>query len=304
VKKLIAALTIACSTFSGAAFARSLPATTSNQLTVTTLALPDVGSVPQGAQRIPVLALRFSSACGADATINSITLQHSGLGAVSDFLRVYAAKGTQRLTRGITVSARDPFTLSLPSTLSIKACMSVDVVIQADLSPTALAASEHRFDVTSVDAGQGTNVRIVPKASSVATRITATANPAQVSVELLDLLTPVYYGENQILARLAVTGQGGKDQQITAITLENQGSASNLDLRNLVFITADGKQASSITSSLDGRMVRLVFATPFVLKGRERKILQLKGEVRASSRKTVQWTLDASDIEAKEVRSR
>lgn len=302
VNKIIILLASASVLFAGSASAKMMSAVSSDlkQLSISVLPLPDAGSVPQGAQRVPVLSLRLTATCTADVPVRSISLLHAGLGPVQDFLRVYGVTGIKRVTRAVTVSAHDPLTLQFVPVLSVPKCGSIDVTVLADLSPMATAAAEHRFAVTGADADAVVKIAALPSAN---VRITPSSDAAQVTVDLLDLLSPVYYGSKQTVARLLLTGEGGKDQRITAITFQNDGSAANMDLQNFFLVTANGQQVSSVTSHMDGRSVRLELPS-FVLSGRDTKLLQLKADVLSSSRRTIRWTLDPSDVEAQAVRGR
>lgn len=261
------------------------------------------GSIPQGAQRVPILNLKLTASCIQDVAVESLSIKHFGLGATSDFSRVYVFQGTKRVSRTATFPLRDPLNLSLIG-VTVPACKTVELQVLADLSAVASAASEHRFQLSSVTTKDAVPVRLTQSTSSSAATVTVNANPAQVSAELLSVLQPIYYGANQTVARLALTGQGGKDQRVVAITFENRGSASNADLRNFTLLTVDGKTVSKVTSQMDGRMVRLELDPSFILQGRDRKLLLLKADVRASRRRTIEWRLNEADIEAVELRTR
>src|SRR3989344_4591837 len=79
-------------------FATPTFAVTIGTLTVTTTQLSS-GSMPIGAQRLPMLQVTLQASCDAAATVRTITVYHEGLGAVSDISRVYALEGATRVTR-------------------------------------------------------------------------------------------------------------------------------------------------------------------------------------------------------------
>ena len=234
-------------------------------LSVSQNALPSLGSVPQGAQRVPLLSARLRASCSTGVSISAITIQHKGLGPVADFLRVYAMIGTQRVSRGFIIPARDPLVLPLLR-VGIPSCGFVDLTLYGDLSPNASVGAEHAFSVTHADAA-GATVSIGPVNSSAASRIIPQVNPPAVVVQLLDTLLPVNYGANQTVLRLSLTGQGGRDQRVAVITLTNEGSATDADLQNLYFETADGKRISSITKQMSGKTVRIILSQDFPVEG-------------------------------------
>lgn len=277
-------------------------AASSGQLSVTAQNQA-AGSIALGALRVPMVTMRLHASCDAPVSLSSITVRHAGLGATSDIARIYLLSKTQRITRGLSVSARDPTVLTF-QTVTVPACGSVDLTLVADISSAASPSSEHRFEIQSV----GTTAQVALQSTTPASspvRIVPSASSAVINAELLPVLQSIYYGPRQTVARLSLKARGSRDQQVTAVTLHNDGSASNADLQNFYFETQDGKRVSGVTAQMDGRIVRISFDTPLVLPANATKLLQLRADVRASNRKTITWVIEEpSDIEAQEVHSR
>jgi hypothetical protein len=75
---------------------------------ITVIEAPAItGSVPLGAERIPMLQLTFKASCSAPVTIRTLTVHHTGLGSVSNLAKMYAVDGTTRLSRGVVLSSKN-----------------------------------------------------------------------------------------------------------------------------------------------------------------------------------------------------
>jgi len=266
-----------------------------------TVAVPVRQSVPQGAQRVPILTLLLAAPCGADRTVSSLTLRHAGLGAASDILRVYAMDGLKRISRTRSVPQRDPLVLRLSSVV-VPSCGERTVSLFADFSRTAASGGEHRFSLTAVDAGGDATITEAPASATMpALNVTPHAGQPSVTAEMKPVLTSVSYGADRIVARLLLTGGKTADQRILAVTFTNDGSARNTDLRNLYLETASRTRLSIAAPQMDGKTVRLTLDPPLALGRNEVKLLQLRADVRASRTRTIQWTVEEpSDVEAEE----
>jgi hypothetical protein len=113
-------------------------------------------------------------------------------------------------------------------------------------------------------------------------------------------LTPVYWGTDRIVARLLLSGGSSADQEVTAITFTNDGSAHDADMQNIYMETSSHQQLSEPVAQMDGRTVRIVFDPPLKLQRNAAKLLHLRADVRASASHTIEWTIDEpSDVEAR-----
>ncbi|MBI3619434.1 hypothetical protein HY213_05385 [Candidatus Peregrinibacteria bacterium] len=210
------------------------------------------GVVPQGAQRVPMLTLHLQASCGAPVMISGLTLRHVGFGAVSDLQSVYALAGVRRISRGLSVSARDPLHLRVGG-VTVPACESLDLTVDADFSSTAQAAAEHGFALVSVETSGTAVVSLVAQQTLPVRNIVPSATSATITAQLLPVLTSIEYGANMVVARLSLASTGTDDQQILAITFHNDGSASDHDLQNFFLETNSGERVSQIVPQMDGR---------------------------------------------------
>lgn len=291
-------LSTALSVLCGLGSAQATPGTLNVQVET-----PAYGSVARGAQRVPVAIITLAVPCSSEAaTVNSVTIQRSGLGLSSDIARAYLLSGTSRISRAYPLPSKDdPLTLIVRG-LKISPCASEQVVLAVDFSSQAQVASEHVFRVQAVEAKNATVT--IDDAAQSTLQVGASGTPAVVTAELLPVLTSINYGRNRTVARLSVQGTAGKDQRITAITLTNNGSAKDTDLQNLAWYTRTGERISAVIPQMQGRTARIVLDA-FLLEGRDTKLIELRADVRASRKRTIRWELEeTADIEAMEVRTR
>ena len=258
------------------------------------------GSVPKGAQRVPFLSLTLTAGCDGDVTVREVTVAHEGLGDSSDLSRVYVTDGRRRLTRGKTIDASDrTATLRFIPALFIKACESRALTVAADLSPDAASAGEHRLGVESASDVQ---TEAAVRLSSQETAPVATVRPkatGTVTARFLNLLQPLRFGNNRTLARFRLEADGESDQDIRAITLTNAGKATDGDLKNLRIQNRKGDVLTNTLAAMDGDLVRLTFDPPLRIGRNDDVLLELKGDAKASKRRTVRFVLEEpSDLEA------
>jgi hypothetical protein len=250
------------------------------------------------------LNIKAQAACSTKPVkISSVTISHKGLGASTDISRVYVLLGQTRISRSFPLPARGEWlTLSLRN-VEVAPCESRTLTVAADIATDAAAASEHAFNLVSIDA-HGANVTINADAQG-SLQVSATGTPAVVTAELLPVLTSVSYGRNRIVARLSIQGTAGKEQRVTAITLTNNGSAADDNLQNLAWFTRTGEKISAVIPQLQGRTARITLDPGLLLEGRDAKLIELHADVRASRKRTIRWSIEEpSDIEAMEVRTR
>jgi hypothetical protein len=272
-------------------------------LTAQVLPLESTASIPQGAQRVPMQMLKLKASCDASLTIESFVLAHEGRGPVSDLSRVYAWTN-KRISRAVVPRAAENFTLRLQPPLTIAACKTVDLALVADYSADATIGSEHRIMLVSIETTDDAEVTI-QKSSSNARRTTPSTQAGTVTVEFRNVNTPMKYGANRVLARLYLSAEGPRDQQVRAITLTNNGSASNTDLQNFYYATTTGETLSKKVVQMDGDTIRISFDKPLVLRSGNSRLIELRGDIRSGARKTIRWSMEEpSDIEATEVRGR
>ncbi len=290
-------LSLAFSTTAYAATTKTAPPT----LTVQVTSPATDSSIPQGAQRVPMLNVHLQASCGANIPVSSLTVRHSGLGSTDDIARVYVMAGKQRVSRSVSIS-KDDRDITFRK-VSVPSCKSLDLTLYADIASTADASGEHAFTLVNLDAGKATvKLQQIAKQKTVQVVPSASAS-SQISIGYRPLYTDIVFGADRIVSRIALTADGRRDHSITAITFKNGGSAADTDVQNLYLATSAGEKVSSTIAHMDGSAVRVTFGDPFLLQSGQTKLLELHADVRASRRKTIGFIIEEpSDVEATEVR--
>jgi len=262
------------------------------------------GSIPLGAQRVPMLTVALKAACTSDVTLRSIRVSHSGLGSTTDIERVYAVDANRRVSRAAGLTRNPAEALLRFGSFKIPACQTKTLNIVADYSPTADVQSEHALSIGSFDAiyadtediGGNVETRTQP------TRVAPTTQ-GTVEVEYLPQLSSVLYGPNRTLLRMRLTAEGD-DVLIRSITLTNDGKARDADLKNLSLGTRTGTLSNTL-ATMDGDKAVFTFDPPLLIeKGQDRQ-LQLNADVRASRKKTIDFEVgEPGDIDVTSGRNR
>lgn len=264
----------------------SVPAWAAAPITVAVTSFRN--AAPQGAQRVPILSLRISVPCDEAATIASITLEHRGLGDTADIRAMYISSGGRRISRAIRSFRGQRIDIPLRS-FSIAPCKQAVLDVLTDFSVDAAPEGQHVFIVQSIDAGDRA---VTARASTPAsTGVRTGQSVGVVTVESLPLLLPVRYGARRTVARMRLRA-GERDQRLLSILLTNDGSARNGDLQNLFVRRSNGKTITDIAPTLEGDHVGLSFTQPFVLRRNEEILLELVADVRASSRRTIRFSVE------------
>jgi len=270
-------------------------------LTVTSRELA-VGSLPRGAQRVPVLALHMRADCSADAPIEEILLKRSGPGLSTDIAAVYAEMDGVRVSRVSVPDRRGEIPLRFQA-LTVPACKAIELSILADVASSAEVASEHRISLVDrdpiVSPGAFINITVLP---SLQTKVrTAPYSVGSVSVDLLSALRRISYGADRVVARLRLTASGTEDQEVTHVVFTNQGSARNADLQNISLHDNRAQRVSSIAPRMTGDKVSLSLNPPVLISRGSSRIFELHADVRASRRRTIRFTVEeASDLRARD----
>lgn len=270
----------------------------SSALTVTQTP-SSLGSVPVGGSRIPMLTLTLQASCAGPATVRSITVHHTGIGATEDIARLYLLEGTTRVSRATTLQRTSGEAILRPTKFTIDACKTRTIQVAMDLSPSAAAGAEHGIALKAAEDVQS-NAAVTLTATRAAATVSAAAyNAGSVSYAEVPLATRnVLFGKNRSLLRFSLKAVGTA-QSVQAITFTNDGSARDGDLQNLALYTSNGERVSEESVRLDGDTVRIPFVPAFSLERNATHLLTLKGDVTASRRRTIEMRVkEPSDIEA------
>lgn len=268
----------------------------SGSLTVTTTDVGAQRSLPPGAHRVQMLELSLEASCDADISIRSLQLRRRGMGDATDIAGVYLMDGTERITNSRTISSRDGRANLALQNFVLSACERATWTLAVDIADDAAVAGEHRFTLEGIDA-PGAMVQQRSSASRLPSTVRGTSR-STVTAIMLPLHRRPLYGDRRTLARIRLDSTGSDDVALTAMTLTNDGSARDGDLRDLVLVTGGGKVLTKNAPQLDGNRLRLVFSPAFVVGRRDERLLELRGNVRASRKRTVEFTVqEEGDIE-------
>lgn len=276
-------------------------------LTIQTVSRPSsTVPIPVGAQRVTMLTVQFSASCDGGVAIDTLTLHHRGLGNPQDLERIYAMSDGVRRTRTSPMTGRDGVATLRFRGFSIPACRTVSFDIFADVRTDAAATGQHTLQLlTEKDIVTQTPASVVlapPGVPTVAIPVGKTIG--SISVDVLTIPS-LKYGSARTLARLKLKADAKDEQAITAIRFTNDGSARDGDLQNLFLETSGHSRLSQTVATLDGDHVRIVLDPPMILRRNEVRVVQLKGDVRASSRRTVGFIIqEPGDVEAHAVTGR
>lgn len=280
----------------------SLPAAGAAQPTETELLSEDiaVGTVPQGAQGVRFLQIGIDATCARATVLRSLTVRHTGLGAAQDLRGVYALRlyddgRAERLTPAVSFSGRNNEATLRFRSVRIEPCHEYWITVAADLSPDAAPDGQHGIRGVSLETDAGT--RAIPAPAHPGTvRIGAGASAGSVTVSYAQLPSPLRYGAGRTVARIRIKENGGKDVELTRLTLTNDGSAKGADLQNLYAETAGGKRLSATVRALadaaGDATAALVFDPPLRIGRGNETLLVIKGDVRASRSRTVRLIVE------------
>lgn len=277
----------------------STPALAADASLDITTAPATVGSIPRGASRVAMLDITLEASCDADVQVRELAVRHEGLGAASDIERVYLTKGIRRISRAASFSANDHVARLRVGGLTVERCGRTTVTVRADYSVSASSGGEHRVMLTGTEDIVSSAVRIDLTETTAPGTVRATPSPAgMIDVAYLPVHGTVRYGRNRVISRLRLDADGGSDHLLSAITLTNEGSARDADLRNL-FIEMSGKRVTGTLRRLDDDRAVFTFDPPVRLGRNQSRVLEVHADVRASSRRTIRLVLEEpSDLDA------
>ncbi|MBU0458176.1 hypothetical protein KJ652_05645 [Patescibacteria group bacterium] len=262
------------------------------------------GTIPPGASRVKMLDINMTASCSGEVSIKSIKLVRRGPGDYRDISRVYIVADNRRISPAMPMSRRDGSIMLRVNSFSIPRCETKTITVLVDFSGTASVVGEHRFvlpGATSiVAAASSINVRqIRDTIRQEENRTVAGEQYGEISVTYLPLTTRITYGHRRTFLRFSLKADGLDDHRINAITLTNRGTANKLDLQSLYL------PGSNVAASLEGDKVRLEFKPPISLKKNQSRLMILRGDVRASRRRTIDFIIEEpGDIESEVVRGR
>lgn len=259
---------------------------------------PVAGSVPKGAQRVPLLTLSMEAGCDEDVVVSEIIVKHSGLGDADDLSRVYVTQGNKRLSRAATFSGEGENARLRLRSFTIDKCTKEVLAIVVDFSPDAAIGAQHRLNIEKNGIVADTDSIMITSGSNGP--VTTVPGPiGTIEVSYPPLTRTVTYGPNRVVGRISLEADELSDHAISSITLTNNGTARSTDLKNLRVRLSNGEYVGSTESSLDGDSVTFTFDPPLLLERNQTRLLNVVADVRASNRRTIGLEVEeSSDIQA------
>ena len=267
---------------------------------------PNMHSIQQGSQRVPMLTLTVQASCDAPVTIDSIQVRRRGLGQSTDISAVYAMANGTRLNRSSQLN-RAGFTQLRFRNLMVSACEKLLIQVMADFHTDAQIAGEHWFDVASSSdfSSSASSVRLLSGKEPVRRSTGGGPSVGVISVEYPRLLSTVRYGPGRTVARLRLSADGSNDHAIHSITLTNDGSARNSDLQNIVLRAGRNRHISTVLRQMKNDKVLLILDPPLLLNKNQSRLVEVQADVRASRSRTLKLIVEqSSDIDAQVLRRR
>ncbi len=252
-----------------------------------------------------MMTVHMRASCAVDIPVSSITLFHEGVGSATDLARVYVLEGTQRVSRTAVPTAREGKVTVRLRSFSVRRCEERTLTVVSDIDPTAAPGGEHRLMIRRADdIGTGVkyariDLRDVSTASNAPSVLRAVGlTEGSLSVSYLSVPLPITYGSHRSILRFKLVADNRDDQEVTALTLTNQGKARDADLIYLFLSASNGEVLTEILPSLDGDRARFTFDPALRIGKNDNRILILHADVRAPRTKTLEFTIEEpGDIE-------
>ncbi len=259
---------------------------------------PLLGTTPRGAQRVEMAVINVSASCDADVILESIRLQHIGLGDVSDIARVYVYTGFRRASRARTFDRHSRTADVRVTSLTIPKCEAVQLKVLYDISPTASVASEHGVTIdsaTSITSSAKTTT--LQQFDSTKRIITSPKDAGSITANFLPIKGPLRYGRIETVARLQLTADSKNDHLLSSIVFTNLGDARDMNLIDFTLETRSGEVLSPKAFRMRGLRVTLDFDPTYILERSRTVVFLLKAKINASQSKKIHFVIqEPSDL--------
>lgn len=257
--------------------------------------------IPRGSIRVKMLPLRFRASCSGGVKINYIRVKRVSLGSSDDIKGVYVMNGDKRITNSAAFSGADQTAYLNLKDVRIPACKSVQLDVTVDFRHGSTVGGRFALSVESED-DIVTTASEIKGAFPLRSREPApsvTPDPVgAVHVEFLPVGGAINAVRDELLAKFTVEALGSTHQVLHSITLTNNGSARDRDLRNMYLTHSRGRALTPVVNELDGDKAVFRFARPFFLRKGHKMKFRLRGSAYSTS-KTISFGLEEpSDLHA------
>lgn len=259
---------------------------------------PSADTVPQGAVGVVMVSVDLSASCDDDVVISEMTVLHEGFGPSSDISGLYAAIDGARMTRKRSIDSQDQTAdIRFTDPLMVDACDTVTVDLVADFNTSLTAGSEHNLAVElpsdfqsnamDVDGNfplRGNTFRIASVTSGVLDFEYRTISPDTTEVG----------NTNQVVGKFQIDVNSVEDQTVYALTLEQNGTASDGDVTNMRIQRTDGTVLTNTVSSTTSDYATFIFDPPFTILEGDSMTLEVVGDIAGGAGETVTLQLEES----------
>ncbi len=248
-------------------------------------------SVPRGAVGVVLASLDLTADCNDSVIISEITALHEGFGDESDIDGVYAAMDGGRISRKRTIDSEDQTAdLRFTTPLTVPACDTVTIDIVADFNSTATVSGEHNlaielpsdFQSNALDVEgnfplRGNTFRVAAITSGTVTVSYRTVSPDEMDVG----------DEKKVIGKFELSSNSVEDQTIYSVTLEQNGSAGDGDISNIMLRRTDGTVLTNTVATTVGDFVTLVFDPPFTILEGDKITMEVVADIESGAGDTL-----------------
>jgi len=253
-------------------------------------------SVARGASRVPLAIFELSASCDAPVTVEEMTLHHTGRGALGDVSAIYAVTDYRRISRSRSFDGDGVVQLRLTG-FTIDACGVRELVVYGSIASDASAAGEHSITLQngSLIKSSAASINISGDESSNTTIVTTPLHEGTVTLRFLSTQPRRLYGHIETLARLQFTTDSRGAHMLRSIRLTNEGTARVYDFIDLRLEDSGGNILTRPAQHMDGRELQLFFEPTLLMDRSQTKVFLLRGEVRSSYSKTLNFVLEEKE---------
>ena len=252
----------------------------------------------KGAQRVKALTLTLQARCGGPISIESIVVEHKGMGKFRDIERIYLTEGESRISSVSSWTGDFSSAVLRLSPLTLTPCSTKTVHVVFDMSVDAATGGEHSIHLVPEELASNATRVLYRSIRTPTTLKTAAIRMGNVDLSFLPLPHNLYVGMKRKLSRFSMEASSEYDQMLYSITLHNDGSAKDTDLRNIHLVTSFGSRITNY-SSMQGKYSTLIFNPPYLLPRSHKQNFYLLGDLYTRKGGTVNIQLkEASDLYA------
>ncbi|OGD67002.1 hypothetical protein A2442_02610 [Candidatus Campbellbacteria bacterium RIFOXYC2_FULL_35_25] len=271
-------------------------------LSVSSATQPSASLAPPSTARVPFTRVTLTAGNDGDVTVNSITVERTGLGSDNNFAGIVLLdeNGTQL---GIAKTLNSNHQATVGETFTVKAGTSKTVTIAGNMAATATMAANAGQVVALSVVGVNTSAAVtgvLPVTGAAhtinATLTVGTATPTRGALDPgVDASSKEIGTTGYTFSSLRITAGSAEEIRIHSIRWNQSGSASSDDLANVMVYVDGTGYATSV--SADGKYYTASFGNGIVVGKGLAKEISIKGDIVGGSVRTVTFDLyKATDI--------